>query len=450
MKKTLYHLEYILIIPIAIMLFIAAKRNLVLWSVGATFLIEAIAYLLLAINNHKIKIASGIINFINGAGAIAVLLLLAISELPSRLPMYLLIYVIAYSAIKIIMNIFYLKNKDDLTCIIYKEYGVVMIMLIINLIACMLFYSFSSEENLGYMTDVLYRIFIKQYKGYDTLKFTLLLIKIVINFITSNFVAYYSASSLILIIKDKPLHLKNKIKAIIDFIQKYQIGFIIGEIVTSIICVSYFLQYDKSDDYKVLFYFFLLIFVLRTLIFIWNLIIKKKYKNDPYKAYRINFILLIIVSASFIIFNDGLNSVLITISAQRNNSTQMPLWWLFLIILPFTSYGFVNAIMSYHRAKIDDDASLLASGNLSFVTSMYSFFGAALYLIVKFGEQVAVVVWFILIGIVTIAQFYVCIKSLIIGIKGILGKRKKREEFIIDSKIEDDIENKEEVNIANE
>ena len=122
----------------------------------------------------------------------------------------------------------------------------------------------------------------------------------------------------------------------------------------------------------------------------------------------------------------------------------MPLWWLILVILPFTSYGFVNSIFQYHRAKIEDDASLLASANLSFITSMYTFFGACIYLIVKFGEKVAVTVWFVLISIVIILQLYVSIKSLVIGLQGVLGKRKKREEFIIDLKIEEDMENKDE------
>ena len=90
MKKLMYHLEYILIFPIAIICFILADRNLVLWTVGGTFLLQAIAYMLLASNIHKIKAISGIITFINGAAGTVILLLLAISELPHKFPLYFL------------------------------------------------------------------------------------------------------------------------------------------------------------------------------------------------------------------------------------------------------------------------------------------------------------------------------------------------------------------------
>ncbi|MBQ9899782.1 MAG: hypothetical protein IJM36_01495 [Acholeplasmatales bacterium] len=449
MKKLMYHLEYILIFPIAIILFILADRNLVLWSVGATFLLQAIAYMLLASNIHKIKAISGIITFINGAAGTVILLLLAISELPHKFPLYFLIYVISYMVFKIFTIFYYRYNKNDFKCIIYKEYAIIMVMFVINLIACILLYNFKEEESLDYMVDVLYRIVADNYKEYNTFKFILLVIKIIINFITSNVIAYFSASALILILKNKPLTLKGKIKAIIDFIDKYYIGFILGEIFTTIICISYFLQANKGENYQVLAYFFLLLLVLRTLIFVWDKIFKHKYKNNPYKLYRCNFILLIIVSSSFIIFYQGLNSVLITITSMKNDPNGMPLWWLLLIILPFTSYGFVNAAMSYHRAKINDDAALLASANLSFITSLYSFFGASIYFLAKF-EKIAVIGWLILISLVVILELYVSIKSLVIGIKGATGKRKKQEDFIKDIEKEEKEESFEEEKLLEE
>ena len=164
MKKILSHLEYILIFPLAIMSMLSAiNQNIVLFSVGVCLFIEGICYVFLAINKYKFRAAAGIISFINGAISIVILLLLAISMLPDVAPLYYVIYVVIYLIFKIITLIYYFRIKDDLMCIIYKEFSIVMIMLIINLLACILFYNFNQDETLDYMIDVLVKVFVDNY-----------------------------------------------------------------------------------------------------------------------------------------------------------------------------------------------------------------------------------------------------------------------------------------------
>ena len=434
MKKLMYHLEYILIFPLAIMSILSAiNANIVLLSVGICLFIEGICYIFLVTNKNKLKAAAGIITFINGAISIVVLLLLAISMLPNTAPLYYVIYTLIYLTYKIFSYFYYRHIKDDLMSTIYKEFAVIMIMLIINLLACILFYNFDPNESLDYMIDVLVKIFVDNYTGYDTLKFYLLVIKILINFISSFFVAYYSASAMILLLKNKPLTLKEKIRSIIDFIQKYNISFIMGEIFTTIVFLSYLQNANSNEQYGYIASFYLLILVLRTLIFIWNKIITKKYKDNPYKLYRRQFILLIIVSASIILLNQSLNSVLISISTKNNNPNAFPIWWLLLIILPFSAYGFIISFLSYKRAKMNDNAYLLAYSNLSCISSMFMLFGSTIFILAKISNELLVmIIWFILLSAVIISELTISIISLIIGIKGIAGKRKKPEDFIHD------------------
>ncbi len=434
MKKIMYHLEYILILPLAIMSILSAiNENFILLLVGVGLFLEAICYIFLATNNNKLKISTGLISFINGAGSIVSLLFLAISMLPNTAPMYYIIYTLCYLIFKIFSFFYYRHIKDDLMATIYKEFSIVIIMLLINLLACIIFYNFDPDESLSYMIDMLVKIFVNNYKEYDTLKFYLLVIKIAINFITSLFVSYYSTSSLILLLKNRPLTIKEKIKSISDFIQKYNIAFIMSEIFNTIILIVYSLKITENDQYIYISFFYLLILILRTLLFFLNKLFNKKYKDDPYKLYKRQFILLIIVSTSFILFNQILNSVLITISAQNNNPNAFPIWWLFLIILPFSSYGFILSIISHKRARMNDNGYLLAYSNLSFISSMYMLFGSIIFVLARLNDNVSNILWYILLASVIIAELTISIYSLIVGIRGVIGKRKKPEDFLADN-----------------
>lgn len=431
MKKILPHLEYILLLPLAIISILSGlNKNFILILVGVGFFVEGICYIFLATNKAKARKFAGILSFINGAISIVILLFFAITMLPEVAPLYYLIYVVIYGIFKIFTFFYYLHFKDDLNFIIYKEFSIVVIMLLINLIACILLYNFDQNETLDYMIDVLVKVFVDNYTGYDTLKFYLLIIKIALNFFTSLFVAYYSTSSLILLLKNEKLTIKNKIKSIIDFFDKYNLAFILGEIFTTIILISYFIKINDNNNNEALASFYLFILFMRTFIFIFNKVIVNKYKDDEYKIYHKQFLLLIISSSIFIILSSAFISVLSAITAINNNPFAFPIWWLLLIILPFSGYGFVNAVLSYRRAKMDDNPYLLAYSNLSFISSMYMLFGAVIFVLAKVQKDFVAIVVFILIAIIFTSQLVISIKSLIIGIQGIKGKRKKPEDFI--------------------
>ena len=80
--------------------------------------------------------------------------------LPEEAPLYYIIYVIIYLIFKIFTLIYYSLNKSDLNYVVYKEYAIVVIMQIINLIACILLYNFNQEETLDYMINLLVKIFV--------------------------------------------------------------------------------------------------------------------------------------------------------------------------------------------------------------------------------------------------------------------------------------------------
>ena len=172
MKRILPHLEYILLLPLAIISILSGlNKNFILILVGVGFFVEGICYIFLATNKAKTRKFAGILSFINGAISIVILLFFAITMLPEVAPLYYLIYVVIYGIFKIFTFFYYLHFKDDLNFIIYKEFSIVVIMLLINLIACILLYNFDQNETLDYMIDVLVKVFVDNYTGYDTLKF---------------------------------------------------------------------------------------------------------------------------------------------------------------------------------------------------------------------------------------------------------------------------------------
>ena len=238
------------------------------------------------------------------------------------------------------------------------------------------------------------------------------IIKIALNFFTSLFVAYYSTSSLILLLKDEKLTIKNKIKSIIDFFDKYNLAFILGEIFTTIILISYYIKINDNNNNEALASFYLFILFMRTFIFIFNKVIVNKYKDDEYKIYHKQFLLLIISSSIFILLSSAFISVLSAITAINNNPFAFPIWWILLIFLPFSGYGFVNAVLSYRRAKMDDNPYLLAYSNLSFISSMYMLFGAVIFVLAKVQKDFIAIVVFILIAIIFTSQLVISIKSL--------------------------------------
>jgi hypothetical protein len=228
--------------------------------------------------------------------------------------------------------------------------------------------------------------------------------------------------------------MKEKIKSVSDFIQKYYISFIIGEIFISFIFINYFIKSNENEQYKFISFYYLLILALRTLLFIWNFVLEKKYKNERYRLYRKQFILLIITAATFILLNQPLNSALLSIGIESNNPNAFPIWWLILIILPFSSYGFLTSILSYKRARMNDNGYLLAYSNLSFVSSLFMFFASIIHVLSKINDELAnSIIWYILITIVIIAELILSIISLVIGIKGVSGKRKKESDFEIEN-----------------
>ena len=428
MKTIFKHLEYILILPlIAFSIYLGFLNDYIMFFIGLGFILSFVSYLLLIFKNKKVKLASGIISLLNGPYFIIILLLFCISMLGVIVPLYYLIYSIAYFIFKVITIIYY-ANQDDIESIYYKEYALLMVFYLFNLIFCILLYNFNSGETLFYMIDVLTRVFVDNYTQYDTLKFYLIIIKIVVNFITSNFVAYYTASALITISKNEKLKLKDKIKAVTNFFIKYNIGFIFVELFTFIIMLNYASNMNSTNSYAVMAFYYLIILVLRLLVVIWNFILKKKYKDNQYKIYRRRFILLIITATTFLISFNALNSVFVYIS-ENNAESNVPLLWLVLIVLPFSGYGFINSILSVRKAKIEDNAYSLSISTISFVSSIYMLFGALMYLLVSLDDTAKKIIIFIIISIATASMLFIIIRALVIGIKGISGKRKKESDF---------------------
>ncbi len=428
MKTIFKHLEYILILPlIAFSIYLGFLNDYIMFFIGLGFILSFVSYLLLIFKNKKVKLASGIISLLNGPYFIIILLLFCISMLGVIVPLYYLIYSIAYFIFKVITIIYY-ANQDDIESIYYKEYALLMIFYLFNLIFCILLYNFNSGETLFYMIDVLTRVFVDNYTQYDTLKFYLIIIKIVVNFITSNFVAYYTASALITISKNEKLKLKDKIKAVTNFFIKYNIGFIFVELFTFIIMLNYASNMTSTNSYAVMAFYYLIILVLRLLVVIWNFILKKKYKDNQYKIYRRRFILLIITATTFLISFNALNSVFVYIS-ENNAESNVPLLWLVLIVLPFSGYGFINSILSVRKAKIEDNAYSLSISTISFVSSIYMLFGALMYLLVSLDDTAKKIIIFIIFSIATASMLFIIIRALVIGIKGISGKRKKESDF---------------------
>ena len=428
MKTIFKHLEYILILPlIAFSIYLGFLNDYIMFFIGLGFILSFVSYLLLIFKNKKVKLASGIISLLNGPYFIIILLLFCISMLGVIVPLYYLIYSIAYFIFKVITIIYY-ANQEDIESIYYKEYALLMVFYLFNLIFCILLYNFNSGETLFYMIDVLTRVFVDNYTQYDTLKFYLIIIKIVVNFITSNFVAYYTASALITISKNEKLKLKDKIKAVTNFFIKYNIGFIFVELFTFIIMLNYASNMNSTNSYAVMAFYYLIILVLRLLVVIWNFIIKKKYKDNQYKIYRRRFILLIITATTFLISFNALNSVFVYIS-ENNAESNVPLLWLVLIVLPFSGYGFINSILSVRKAKIEDNAYSLSISTISFVSSIYMLFGALMYLLVSLDDTAKKIIIFIIFSIATASMLFIIIRALVIGIKGISGKRKKESDF---------------------
>jgi len=428
MKTIFKHLEYILILPlIAFSIYLGFLNDYIMFFIGLGFILSFVSYLLLIFKNKKVKLASGIISLLNGPYFIIILLLFCISMLGVIVPLYYLIYSIAYFIFKVITIIYY-ANQDDIESIYYKEYALLMVFYLFNLIFCILLYNFNSGETLFYMIDVLTRVFVDNYTQYDTLKFYLIIIKIVVNFITSNFVAYYTASALITISKNEKLKLKDKIKAVTNFFIKYNIGFIFVELFTFIIMLNYASNMTSTNSYAVMAFYYLIILVLRLLVVIWNFILKKKYKDNQYKIYRRRFILLIITATTFLISFNALNSVFVYIS-ENNAESNVPLLWLVLIVLPFSGYGFINSILSVRKAKIEDNAYSLSISTISFVSSIYMLFGALMYLLVSLDDTAKKIIIFIIFSIATASMLFIIIRALVIGIKGISGKRKKESDF---------------------
>ena len=428
MKTIFKHLEYILILPlIAFSIYLGFLNDYIMFFIGLGFILSFVSYLLLIFKNKKVKLASGIISLLNGPYFIIILLLFCISMLGVIVPLYYLIYSIAYFIFKVITIIYY-ANQEDIESIYYKEYALLMVFYLFNLIFCILLYNFNSGETLFYMIDVLTRVFVDNYTQYDTLKFYLIIIKIVVNFITSNFVAYYTASALITISKNEKLKLKDKIKAVTNFFIKYNIGFIFVELFTFIIMLNYASNMNSTNSYAVMAFYYLIILVLRLLVVIWNFILKKKYKDNQYKIYRRRFILLIITATTFLISFNALNSVFVYIS-ENNAESNVPLLWLMLIVLPFSGYGFINSILSVRKAKIEDNAYSLSISTISFVSSIYMLFGALMYLLVSLDDTAKKIIIFIIFSIATASMLFIIIRALVIGIKGISGKRKKESDF---------------------
>ena len=79
---------------------------------------------------------------------------------------------------------------------------------------------------------------------------------------------------------------------------------------------------------------------------------------------------------------------------------------------------------------MDDNPYLLAYSNLSFISSMYTLFGAIVFVLAKLQDNRVTIVWIILISLIFILQTYISIKSLVIGIKGLARKRKTPDDFI--------------------
>ncbi len=431
MKKIMYHLEYILILPLAIMSILSSTyEHLVLTSVAICLAIQTLCYIFLATNKHRLKVAAGVISFINGAFGIVALLLLAIANLPNEAPLYYTIYTFFYLGFKIFTFFYYMRIKNDLTATIYKEYSIVVIVLIVNLLLCILLYNFDDNENLPYMINILFKVFVEEYNGYDTLKFYLILIKIIVNFFTSTAVAYFTSSTLILILKNTPLTMRGKIQSVSNIIVKYNIPFFMSEATTTFLLINYSIRVMDNNHFTIMAIFYFVILVLKTMMFIWNASIKRNHKDEPYIVYRRQCVILLVTSAAFITLTSGMAGVLSFVTSQNNNPNAFPIWWLLLIILPFSGYGFVMSVISYRKSKIDDDPYLLAYSNLSCISSMYMLFGSLIYVISMLPATPAIITWFVLFSAVLASQLIISIKSLVIAIQGLKGNRKKPEDFI--------------------
>ena len=166
MKLILKHLEYILILPLLIMsIILGFTCDNIMLLISGGFLLCFVSYFLLIFNNKKVKIASGIISLINGPFFIVILLLLTISMVGKIIPLYYLIYSLFYLIFKIFTIIYY-RIINDLESIYYKEYSIIMISYLSNLILCILLYNYNDGNSLFYLSDLFNKLFIQNSVGY--------------------------------------------------------------------------------------------------------------------------------------------------------------------------------------------------------------------------------------------------------------------------------------------
>ena len=384
---------------------------------GVPFLINSISICLSYFNKKTLK-ASSIVEFINSPIAMVILLIAAISnyliigELPFK------IFITIYLAYRIATTIIYgIKASKENDYLLESKFNLSLVSLIyiVNLV---LYVFLNVPEN-----EELNRIFI--------------LIKILVNAITTVMVAYYSLSYLVVSFAEERLKMKAKILAVAKFFTKYSVGFIFGSL---FLFIAFMVNLFTSKDNQVHQYlaaFYIVIFIIRLVTFIWNKSLEKKVQ-DPYTLSKRKNVLLIVNSAFFIASSETLFGGLTALSVERYGNSMS--WWFFLAFMfPFMVFNFIHAIINKKAAKKIDNAYIEVDADQSLLTSIYTLF-AGITFFMKFipDENLRGIIYIYILFTIIILQPGIFVGSLVKGIIGVRGKRdiQEKQGYLINNKEE--------------
>ena len=415
-EKTVKHVEWIISLFLLIVtIYQSIIGKSLFFLVSSIFLSETIVYFLAAINKQTLKVSS-VIQFFHSPLVMVVLLLsIFLNGEANHLPITFITIGLCLIVKAVIVNYYYAKYKNDNLNNNYSNNYVIYARI------------YNGLTSLLYLINLLVVCITKNIIKDDTIVI-LFIIMILINAISTFFVAFFSLSFLITAFIERVLSFKEKIIAVSKFFVVHDLGFIVGEMFSLMASIVCFINISKSDFFSILWLFYTLFFTVKLVEFIWVKKIGKKYSDTLIISKKKNKILLF-NSIVFFVSSDLLSSTLALLSSLKFSST-IPVWFFVGFMFPFSILNIVLCLIHRRGARHHDDAYMDATADQTLITSLISLLAGISYFFKFFNtESLADTIWVSLSGLVMLIINASLVYSFVRAIRGLGGRRKVQKSI---------------------
>ena len=251
----------------------------------------------------------------------------------------------------------------------------------------------------------------------------------VVSIVFALLILYFGFAQFISGRENIPMELRRGIPVTKKLMAKYEVVFWMSIAASIILGIVALVSVAKGDlGYLGLFILYLIIVIIRVPTFFWRQRIETKYQGDDYRIFQEKHRILLYIGINLIAL--GIISCFLGMGFAKKLSQDYDPMMVYAVFLPYSVIRIILGIFSFRKAHKIGDPYLRTSSYIDVMAAIFVMANTVYMLASLYSSEAAISQGWLIAGkcisyAMNVYVIVVAIQTIVIGILGLLGKRKK-------------------------